>query len=129
MLHSSDLKNAYKILKNVQDDLQNKNQKEQATYHLTFVVHPGWISENALEDRIGYLQNQINKNPGYVDIYPELSRCYLEKAKLYWDKGVARYKKAAEINPSLFFINECLEHAEKAREVIAETLENIGRKE
>jgi len=129
LLHSSDLKNAYEILKAVQDNLKSKNQKEKATYHLTFVVHPGWISENSLEERIEYLQNQINKNPGYVDIYPELSRCYLEKARVFWEKGVARYKKAVEINPSLFFINECLEYAEKGREVIAEVMENIGRKD
>ncbi|MDH4156536.1 MAG: tetratricopeptide repeat protein [candidate division Zixibacteria bacterium] len=128
ILRSSDLEAAYARFCRIRDESKKKHQHEQAAFHMMFVLHPDWISEQVVGERIQFLQDEINKNPGYVDMYPELSRCYLEKARMTWEKGMEQYRKAIEINPSLLTIGDCLEEAQTGYEGICKALEAIAGK-
>ncbi len=128
ILRSSDLEGAYARFCMIRDDMKKRHQMEQAAFHMKFVLHPDWISEQVVGERIQFLQDEINKNPGYVDMYPELSRCYLEKARMTWEKGMEQYRKAVEINPSLLTIGECLDEAQEGYEGICRALEAIAGK-
>jgi hypothetical protein len=94
-----------------------------STYYMRFLLHPGWVTERAVKERIEFLEAEIKKNPGYVDLQAELGRCYLEHARLVWEKGVRQLKRTSELNPSLARIKSGVA---KAEELLARLNDTVG---
>ena len=95
---------------------------------MRFLLHSDLISEDAVLQRIKFLQDEIKKNPTYVDLYGELARCQLEHARIAWGKGLESYRKSLEMNPSLSEINQLLEGVEHEYENIKQVLNRITDK-
>lgn len=124
-LQGSDLKRAFSLFEKVRDTKKEKHRREFAAFYLKFALHPDWVSEEVINDRIRFLQAEIGKNPTYVDLYTELGRCLLERAKLSWQGGIEQYKKAVAINPSLAGVHQCLDAAEKEYDNVCQVLSKI----
>ncbi len=127
-LREGDINRAWTALHAVRRSWKIRHRREFAGFHMRFVLHPEWVSEHALNDRIRYLEREVQKNPGYVDLYTELGRSYFEQARLVWQKGIQQYRKARELNPSLGRIAERQEIAEKQYSDMNSTLEKMGQK-
>ncbi|MFQ5498113.1 MAG: tetratricopeptide repeat protein [Candidatus Zixiibacteriota bacterium] len=110
-LKDSNLAEAYRLLASVREAKKEKHYREFAEFHMKFVLHPDWASEQAVTDRIRFLQNEISKNPTYVDLHSELGRCYLEQARVCWRKGIDMYRRTLEMNQSLSRVDADLEQA------------------
>jgi len=93
---------------------------------MKYVLHPDWITEESVTDRIVFLENEIKKNPSYVDLYAELARCYLSHAQLSWQKGIEQYKKTLTINSSIPMITEHIKEAEHAHDAIDHVMKKIS---
>ncbi len=127
-LHRSDLKGAFSVFLKVREAKKEKHRREFATFYMKFVIYPDWVSEEVIGDRIRFLQAEIEKNPTYVDLHTELARCFLEYAKLSWQKGLEQYKKTLQINPSLTRAQHCLDKVEREYENIGSVLSDIAEK-
>jgi tetratricopeptide (TPR) repeat protein len=127
-LREGELGRAWTSMSAVRADWQERRRRDFAGFHMRFILHPEWVSERTVDERIRYLEREIRKNPGYVDLHTELGRCYLEKARLCWQSGVEQYRKATELNPSLARAAERLDRAEKQYDEISATLEDMGQK-
>lgn len=111
VLKQGDLPRAYTLFKAVRDQKRERNRQEFSSYYLRFLLYADRPNEKAVADRIQYLQEEIDKNPTYVDLHHELALCYLQQAQLYWQKGVRQLKKTVEINPRLSKASDALGRA------------------
>lgn len=125
-LKQQDLRHAFSLLKRVREEKKLQYGRRYAIYHMKHALHPQWITEQAIADRIKFLEDEICINPGYVDLHMELSRCYLEQARLIWKKGIDCYRKTMDLNPSLTRLTLSVEQAEETYDQIAETIKEIG---
>ncbi len=123
-----DLSRAWTAMNAVKSAWKDRRRREFAGFHMRFVLHPEWVSERTLEERIRYLENEIRRNPTYVDLYAELARCCLEHSRLWWQKGIAQYRKTTELNPSLQRAAQRLHAAEEVYGTICSTLDEMGPK-
>ncbi len=128
-LKIQEVKQAFKLLRDVRQEKKIQHGRRYAPYHMKYALCPEWITEKAVEERIGFLQSEISKNPAYVDLYVELSRCYLEQAKILWKKGIDTYKKTLEINPHLNKLTAYLDEAEDAYENIDQVIRHVTEQE
>ncbi len=101
-------------LTKLQKQRRDHHRQQSASYYMKFILHPEWISEEALSDRITYLQAELKKNPQYVDLMADLGTCYCEQARILWQKGVEQYRRAAQTNPSLTWLQHSLTIAQSA---------------
>ena len=127
-LQRSDLKNAFPLFLKVRGAKKEGHRSEFAAFYMKFVMYPEWVSEEVIGDRIRFLEVEIEKNPTYVDLHKELARCFLEYAKLSWQKGLQQYKKTLEINPSLTRVQHCLDKVKQEYENIGNVLSDIAEK-
>ncbi len=127
-LHEGRLHEALSILKQVREEKKEKHRREFAGFYMKFVLHPDWVSAQVIDDRVRYLEEQIKKNPTYVDLYVELSRCYLEQARMLWKKGIDQYRKTLEISPSLTSAADCLKKAESEYFNMCTVLDTVAEK-
>ncbi len=125
-LKANDTRQAFTLLRKVREEKKDAHARRYSSYYMKYALFPQWINEKAIEERISFLQNEISKNPTYVDLYVELSRCYLEHARMTWKKGIEQYKKTLEINPGLTKVAAHLDAAEDAYETIDEILKKIA---
>lgn len=123
-----DLKHAFNLLARVREEKRFQHGRRYSMYHMKFALYPQWVTEKALQDRISFLQDEISKNPSYIDLHIELSRCYLEQARIAWRKGIDSFKKTLDINPSLTKLAANVERAEDAYEVIGDTIQKISQR-
>ena len=127
-LRDGDPDQAWTTMNSVRAVWVERHRREFAGFHMRFILHPEWVSERTVEERIRYLEREVRKNPSYVDLYTELGRCYLEQARLFWEKGLDQYRKATELNPSLARAAERFETADERYRDITATLEKMGQK-
>jgi tetratricopeptide (TPR) repeat protein len=127
-LKSGDFPQALSLLKAIREARREARRQELASYYMRFVLHPGWVTERAVADRIRYLEDQIEKNPSYIDLQAELARCYLEQARFAWTKGVDQYRKTSEMNRSLTRVNEGFQEAQRILEQMNDALGRITEK-
>jgi tetratricopeptide (TPR) repeat protein len=127
-LQKADFRRAFSIFHHLREDKKEKHRREFASFYLKFAMHPDWITEEVVNERIRFLESEIEKNPSYIDLYAELGRCLLERAKFTWQRGVDKYRKAAELNPSLSKAQYSLDEAEKEYENICAALGKISEK-
>ena len=127
-LQSADFRRAFSLFQRLRDDKKEKHRREFAAFYVKFAMHPDWVTEEVVNDRIRFLEAEIGKNPSYIDLYAELGRCLLERAKYSWQRGVDKYKKVVELNPSLARAVYCRDEAEREYENICATLSKIVEK-
>ncbi len=125
-LKQRDLRHTFSLLKKVRENKKLQYGRRYAIYHMKHALHPQWITEQAIVDRIKFLEDEICINPGYVDLHIELSRCYLEQARLMWKKGIDSYKKTMDMNASLGRLDSFVEQAEQTYDQIAEAIDEIN---
>jgi len=127
-IKDEDLKGAYGLLKSVRESKKEKKRMENAAYFHRFLIYTDWLSEGHINDRINHLENEIEKNPDYVDLYHELAICRLHKAKFQWQKSISNFQRALNINPGLRKASRALEVAQeyflKLEDAIAGISEN-----
>ncbi|MEW6015354.1 MAG: tetratricopeptide repeat protein [Candidatus Zixiibacteriota bacterium] len=112
-LTNGELKRAFALFKGVRDEKKEKQRQGKAAHFHRFLMYTEWLSQSNIDDRIKQLQNEIDRNPSYVDLYYELGACYLHQAKFAWQKSIEQFKKALEINPSLAKAKRSLELSEE----------------
>ena len=112
-LSSGDLKRACMLLKTVREEKKEIARQARTSHSDRFLLLADGISQKSVAERIDNLEKEINRNPGYVDLYNELAYCYLFQSRLGWQKGVEFFKKALEINPQMPESRRSLELAEE----------------
>jgi len=113
-LESGDLARALTQFHNVRETKKERHRQEFAAYYMRFVLYPEWVTERAVSDRIVYLEQELKRNPNYVDLQMELAQCYLEKARLTWKKGLKQFQIVIETQPGS---GRAAETAEEAAEL------------
>ena len=124
-LKEHDLKKAFRLLKQVREEKKEHHRHKYAPYYMKYALHPNWVSEQAVEERINFLQMEISKNPTYVDLYAELARSYLIQSRIYWKKGIDQYNKTLELNPTLEQVENNTVKAKEVLESINQVLKKI----
>lgn len=124
----SDLTSANALLTSVQKGNKERHRQDFTTFYMRYVMYPEWVSEEAVVERIAFLQGELDKNPSYVDLYSELGRCYFEQSRLCWQKGVDQYRRVAEMNPSLSRIVADLGETTSQYETMCALLSRIMRR-
>jgi len=94
-------KKAYALLTEIRRDKEERQRCEKSSFFQRFLMYTDLVNQNSISDRIVFLKDEIEKNPGYVDLYYELAICYLHQSKFDWEQGVDYFRKALEINPKL----------------------------
>jgi tetratricopeptide (TPR) repeat protein len=117
---------ALEIFKGVVERKRERTRQESASFYLKAALFPELVSDTMIAERISYLESEIKKNPNYVDLQAELSLCYLEQAKLLWQKGVEQYRRTHRLCPSLHKVRLALEETQKTYEEIRLTLRKIN---
>ncbi len=127
-LQENELDQAAACMTEVRRGRKERHRREFAGFYMRFVLHPEWVSERTLDERVRYLEREIRRNPQYVDLYAELGRCYLEQSRLNWHRGIQQYKKALQLNPSLSEAAEKLESIEQQYSNLCALLDTMGQK-
>jgi tetratricopeptide (TPR) repeat protein len=127
-LRTSELDRSRELFDALYDQVKEKHRQGFATYYMKFVLYPEWVSERVITDRIAFLENEIAKNPTYVDLYADLAHCFLEVSRINWKKGIEQYHKALEINPSLSRVRASVETAEDTMGELVRALSVIADK-
>lgn len=113
LLEAGQLESAHDRLLTIREHRKQEKRKEFATLYMRYFSSKGWVSEQAIEGRIRYLESELEKNPTYVDLRAELGQCYLELSRRICEKGVIKFREALEMNPKLQSVEEHLAAAEK----------------
>jgi|WetSurMetagenome_2_1015567.scaffolds.fasta_scaffold47565_3 tetratricopeptide (TPR) repeat protein len=121
VLKQGDLPRALNLFKAVRDQKKEKHRQEFSNFYLRFLLYSDRASEKAINDRIQFLQNEIEKNPNFVDLHHELALCHLQASQFQWRRGIDRFRSAAEINPRLKKIQDGLSRATE----FAETMKTV----
>lgn len=129
-LNNKELKRAYMLLKGAREAKKEQLRRERSSYFHRFLIYTDWIAESNLADRIKLLENEINRNPGYVDLYYDLGICYLHQARFNWQKSTDYFKKTLEINPKLLkaqrSLDLCQDYYLKLSDAIVDISEKHG---
>lgn len=125
---NSNFSKAFELFSRIRQSKREKLRREFTDFHMKFALDPKLISADTLQERIKFLEQQVKKNPTYVDFHADLSRCYLELSCKLWEKGVIQYGKTAELNLSLGKTEFCHEEAEKELMSIRASLDRMTEK-
>ncbi len=128
-LETGDLQRAYRVLLKMRQIKKEDYRREFASFFMRFLISPEWVSEEALGERMRFLQSEIDRNPGYVDMYVELAGCHWQAAAIAWQEGLQRYRQALKINPSLPAARDHLSRLQQEFENIREVLKVVVEKE
>ncbi len=128
-LASGQLKRACTLLKAVREEKKEIFRQQKSANSNRFLMYGEGISYNSIIERIDRLEKEIDKNPGYVDLYNELAICYLHQARSSWQRGIDRFKKALEINPQLSQIRRSLDLTEEYLLKLNDTIHDITGKQ
>ena len=127
-LQDGDFKRALSCFMAVRESRRETRRQQFGTYYMRFLLHPGWVTEQAVRERIEFLEAEIRKNPGYVDLQAELGRCYLEHARLTWEKGVRQLRRTSELNPGLERVAQAVTQAQTVLAALNQTVSDIAEK-
>lgn len=125
-LEQANFDKALLLFKRIRESKKDLRRKESASFYMRFVLHPDWVSDEAVADRIKYLEAEIHRNPSYVDLVAELAQSYLEQARLDWQKGIDQYQRSLSLNPSLGRVTDALEACEGALELMNRTIGSVS---
>ena len=126
-IEGSDLPVAYALLSKAFQDKKARRFRELAAYYMKYVYAHDDLSEPTLNNRIQFLEDELRKNPSYVDLHVELSTCYFNRARFAWQHGIEHYRKALDINPSLNKLGENLDIAEEESQNINTVVDKVSQ--
>lgn len=126
-LRQNDLPRAFTMFKAIRDSKRERSRQEFSSFYLRFLLYADRPNERAVADRIRYLQEEIRKNPSYVDLHHELALCYLQQAQFYWRRGIEQFRKTLEINPRLGKARDGLDKATEFGTSLKDMVSNIAR--
>jgi tetratricopeptide (TPR) repeat protein len=119
---------ALMLFRAVRDAKKESHRQEFAGFYMKFILFPEWVSEKVVQERIAFLQQEIAKNPMYVDLQVDLAHCFLEQARMSWQKGIEYYHQSMEMNPALARIQSSLDHIERAYQKMCAALGKVTEK-
>jgi hypothetical protein len=122
------LDRAIRILRSIRDSKKESHKQEFAGFYMKFILFPEWVSEKVIQERVSFLQQEIAKNPTYVDLQVDLAHCFLEQARMSWQKGIEHYQKSTEMNPSLTKAQSALDHVERVYQQMCGAIGRISEK-
>jgi len=128
-IRGDDFDQARQLLLRIREDNKEKQRLEKAAYFHRFLMYTDWLNGDNIAERIRYLKREIEKNPGYVDLYHELAVCYLHKSKFEWSRGIEYFKEALQINPELKKAQRSLDLSEDYYMKMADAVYDITEKE
>lgn len=127
-VQKADLHQALAIFRTIRESKREASRQQFGALQSRFMVMGEWVTESAIADRVSFLKSELKKNPTYVDLQAELSQCYLEQAKLSWQKAIEQYKKSLQVNPSLEKVIVAVKEVEPVYEQICAALSRITEK-
>lgn len=127
ILRQNDLPRAFTMFKAIRDSKRERSRQEFSSFYLRFLLYADRPNERAVAERIRYLQDEIRKNPSYVDLHHELALCYLQQSQFYWRRGIEQFRKTLEINPRLGKAKEGLEKAAGFESSLKDVVSDIAR--
>jgi tetratricopeptide (TPR) repeat protein len=86
-----------------------------------------WTTE-ALVEQIRTLQAQLGRHPGYIDLQVELARCYMEQARIMWERAAEECGHIIEAHPEATQVALTLDGARSVAEAIERTLTSLDKK-
>jgi len=119
---------ALRIFRSIRDAKREQHKQEISGFYMKFILFPEWVSEKVIQERIAFLQQEITKNPGYVDLQIDLAQCFIEQARLSWQRGMEYYQRASEMNGSLSKVHSALDHVERTYQQICGAIGKISEK-
>ena len=125
-LRNSRLTEAYELLRGVQGERIERHRREYAGYYLRSVLEPSSDTDQVLRERIAFLQEQLARNPNYIDLVMQLGHCYLQQARWACDQALGQYREALQKNPGLTQARRCLDEAEHLLPLLNEALESTA---
>ena len=125
-VQGSDLPVGHALLSKVFQEKKERRFRELAAYYMKYVYAQDDLSEQTLNNRIQFLEDELKKNPSYVDLHVELASCHLNRARFAWQHGIEHYRKALDINPSLSKAGEILDAVEEESHKINAVVEKIS---
>lgn len=124
-LEITQLNKAVEHFELVSKKVKEKQRAEQANYFMRFIIMRDSAADETIDARIRFLENEIAKNPSYVDLHAELAQWYLEQARKSWRKGIEKYKRTLELNPGFGSARKCQDEAERQYGELCNSLEKI----
>lgn len=128
-IKAGDFGQALNYLRRVREAKKTAHRREFASFYMRFVLFPSWVTERAINERIKYLESEVDQNPNYVDLKIELAQCYFEQSCHIWKRGVEQLSMAAEMNNSLPRVATALEEAKKTHDDMSCAVGRITGKE
>jgi tetratricopeptide (TPR) repeat protein len=119
---------ALRTFRAIRDAKKESHKQEFAGFYLKFILFPEWVSEKVIQERISFLQQEIAKNPTYVDLQVDLAHCFLEQSRMAWQKGIEHYQRSTEMNPSLTKAQSALDHVERVYQQMCGAIGRISEK-
>ncbi len=124
-LQRNDVKRTLELLSRVRQEQKEKQRQEKTLQFQRYMMHADWLTQGNIEERIADLAREIEKNPGYVDLYYETAVCYLHQAKFGWSHALDYFRKALAINPELKKARRAAELAEEQLAQLNDTVHDI----
>lgn len=124
-LASGQLKRACTLLKAVREEKKEIFRQEKSARSNRFLMNGEGISYSSIIENVDRLEKEIDRNPGYVDLYNELAICYLHQARFCWQRGIDCYRKALEINSQLPKTRRSLDLTEEYLLKLNDTIHDI----
>jgi len=115
-LKDGKLQEALRVLKCIREEKKISDQRGQSSFQQKFLLYPDWVSPEVIDERIGFLQDDLKANPSYIDLHVELAQCYLEQARLAWEKGIRELRTTSELNPAIESVTSSLRQADNVHD-------------
>jgi len=127
-LQAGDFSRALSVFSQVREFKKERHRQEFAAYYMRFVLYPDWVTEKAVSDRIVYLEQELKRNPNYVDLQRELGECYMEKARITWHKAVKQFNRVAETHPGATGIDDMIDETTRLHQSMNGLISKLARK-
>jgi tetratricopeptide (TPR) repeat protein len=126
-LSDGNLPEAFDLILKVRDGYKKSRLVKKARYFDRFLMYTDWVSRSQIADRIIHLENELTRNPNYVDLFYELALSYLHQARFDWQKGLEYLKKGLELNPGFRAAERALKLSEDEYSRICDTATDIAK--
>ena len=127
-LASSDYSGALGAFKRVREARREARRVEFiATNQRLMTPRDAWTTE-ALVEQIRTLQSQLGRHPGYLDLQVELARCYMEQARLQWERAIDECGRIMEAHPDAAHVSDALQSGALAADAIERTFAVLDKK-
>lgn len=128
VLKRGDFARALELFQSVRDAKKERHRREFAAYYMRFVLYPEWVTEKSVGDRVLFLEQELRRNPGYVDMQTELAKCYLEQSRILCQKAARQFGRVADTHPGMPGLAQTIESVSQVQQRMDEIIRRIARK-